>query len=308
LGYFPLQGLAIKYISAALAKEIGPLAGSIDLIHNCRIGREGLSYASYQVARQHDIPFVLTPVHHPRWSGWLHRYYLELYRKADAIIALTESERSLLCSLGVAEKRIFVTGMGPILSQNVEPARFRTTYRLGDDPFVLFLGQKYAYKGIEPLLMAADLVWKNHPKTRFIFIGPRTNFSRKLFKNIKDNRILELDTVDLDTKTDAIAACTLLCVPSSQESFGGVYTEAWSLGKPVIGCNIPAVSEVISPGRDGFLVTQDPDSISEHIHSLLSDPSLCEGQGKVGYSKVLSRYSWPIIASLTEEAYNSVIG
>jgi len=305
--YYPLQGMALKYISAALAKEIEPMAESVDLIHSCRIGREGLSYASYQVAQQHDLPFVLTPVHHPRWSGWLHRYYLNLYRKADAIIALTESERNLLSSLGVAEKRLFVTGMGPVLSRNEDAMRFRAAYHLGEDPIVLFLGQKYAYKGIEPLLKSAQLVWQKHPKVRFVFIGPRTNYSVKLFKNIKDNRLLELGTVDLDTKTDAIAACTLLCVPSSQESFGGVYTEAWSLGKPVIGCNIPAVAEVISHGEDGYLVKQEPDSIAEHIQLLISDPAMCESMGKAGCLKVLNRYSWPRIASLTEEAYNSVI-
>jgi glycosyltransferase involved in cell wall biosynthesis len=308
LFYYPLQGMALKYISAALAKEIEPMAESVDLIHNCRIGREGLSFASYQVAQQHDLPFVLTPVHHPRWSGWLHRYYLNLYRKADAIIVLTESERSLLSSLGVAEKRLFVTGIGPILSQNEDAMRFRTAYHLGEDPIVLFLGQKYAYKGIEPLLKAAQLVWQKHPQTRFVFIGPRTNYSEKLFENIKDNRLLELGTVDLDTKTDAIAACTLLCVPSTQESFGGVYTEAWSLGKPVIGCDIPAVAEVISHGKDGFIVKQESDSIAKYIYTLISDPAMCESMGEAGRLKVLNRYSWPRIASLTEEAYNSVIG
>jgi glycosyltransferase involved in cell wall biosynthesis len=59
---------------------------------------------------------------------------------------------------------------------------------------------------------------------------------------VNDPRILELGSVDLQTKTDALEACTLLCLPSTQESFGGVYTEAWSFKKPVIGCDIPAVS------------------------------------------------------------------
>jgi hypothetical protein len=35
---------------------------------------------------------------------------------------------------------------------------------------------------------------------------------------------------------------------------GGVYTEAWSFCKPVIGCPIPAVSELIVEGVDGCLV------------------------------------------------------
>ena len=72
-------------------------------------------------------------------------------------------------------------------------------------------------------------------------ITPRTPFSQKFFtQQPPDPRLIELGTVDLQQKTNALAACTLLCLPSTQESFGGVFTEAWSFEKPVIGANIPA--------------------------------------------------------------------
>ena len=41
-----------------------------------------------------------------------------------------------------------------------------------------------------------------------------------------DPRIHRLGSLNLQQKTNALAACTLLCVPSTQESFGCVYTEA----------------------------------------------------------------------------------
>src|SRR5664279_1240090 len=85
----------------------------------------------------------------------------------------------------------------------------------------------YAYKGLAAILSAAPLVWRRRPEARFVFVGPRTNYSLSLFKHLTDRRILELEAVSLQDKTDALGACTVLCVPSSQESFGGVYTEAW---------------------------------------------------------------------------------
>jgi hypothetical protein len=45
----PLQGPALARIASELARELAPLAAEADLIHNCRIGREGLSFASLQV-------------------------------------------------------------------------------------------------------------------------------------------------------------------------------------------------------------------------------------------------------------------
>lgn len=307
LAYYALQGPSLDRIAAALAVEIAPWAAQADLIHNCRIGREGLSYASFKVARQRDIPFVLTPVHHPRWSGWLHRYYQRLYRLADAVIALTEAERRILVRLGVAEERIHVTGMGPVLAESGDAERFRTLHGLGGDPLVLFLGEKFAYKGMAALLDAARQVWQRFPETRFVFLGPRTPYSRRLFKGALDPRILELDTVSLQEKTDALAACTLLCVPSSQESFGGVYTEAWSLARPVIGCNIPAVAEVIKNGVDGFLVDQQPDQVADCIKLLLQNPGQAQIMGEAGRRKVMERYTWERLALHTEQVYQQIV-
>jgi glycosyltransferase involved in cell wall biosynthesis len=301
--YYALQGPALRRIAAAIADEVRPLADGVDIVHNCRIGREGLTAASLQLARERRLPFVLTPVHHPRWSGWLHRHYQRLYREADAVIALTSAEREVLAGLGVARDRLFVTGHGPILAVSPDGARYRALRGWGDEPVVLFLGQKYAYKGVAALREAASLVWRTYPDARFAFVGPRTDHSRRLFARETDPRIHEADAVDLQEKTDALAACDVLCLPSTQESFGGTFTEAWSLGRPVLGADIPAVREVVDDGTDGFLVSPTPAAIAERLVRLLSDPVLRRQMGDAGRAKVDRLYSWPLLARKTEEVY-----
>jgi glycosyltransferase involved in cell wall biosynthesis len=267
--YYAVQGPALRRIASALADVMRPWAGNADLIHNCRIGREALSYASLQLARELDIPFVFTPVHHPRWGGWLHRHYQALYRQADAVIALTVQEKQLLIGLGVPERKVFVTGMGPVLAQTSNARRFRQQYGLGEAPVVLFLGQKYAYKGLAALLAAARSVWRRHADVRFVFIGPRTPYSRRVFQNGVDARILELDAVDLQTKTDALAACTILCVPSTRPDAGAI--------------------------ADGLL-------------QMLDQPAQADAMGQRGREKVAARFSWPRLAELTEAVYAHVLG
>ncbi len=305
--YHLAQAPALARIAAALADEIEPFGASADVLHNCRIGREGLSFASWQVACRRGVPFVLTPVHHPRWGTWLHRQYHALYRRADAVIALTDGEKQALIRLGVPEKRVHVTGMGPVLAPTYDGQRFRDEYGLGADPMVLFLGQKYRYKGVGEVLRAAPLVWQRWPETRFVFIGPRTPFSRRLFGDVADQRILELGTVSLQAKTDALAACDLLCVPSTQESFGGVFTEAWSLGRPVIGADIPALRSVIDNGHTGLLVDQQRRAIAQAVLTLLEQPQLRDQMGREGRKKVDRCYSWPRLAQLTEAVYEQVL-
>ncbi|HSJ53999.1 MAG TPA: glycosyltransferase family 4 protein [Anaerolineae bacterium] len=304
--YYVAKGLAIACLSNLLLTHLEPVADGLDLVHNGRVGREGLSFASQKLARRLDVPFVLTPFHHPRWTGWNYRHYIDLYRRADAVIALTEAEKQELIRLGVEARRIFVTGMGPILAGSPCPEAFRRRYDL-HGPIVLFLGQKYRYKGVSTLLQAAPLVWARVPDAHLVFIGPRTRHSEFLFARHAERRILELGGVDLQTKTDALAASTLLCLPSTQESFGAVFTEAWMLEKPVIGGKTPAVSEIIDEGVDGYLVEQDPAALAERIIYLLEHPRIGEEMGRQGKRKTVARYTWQRLARRTEEIYETIL-
>ncbi|MFI5273901.1 MAG: glycosyltransferase family 4 protein [Ktedonobacterales bacterium] len=276
-----------------------------DIVHGVRVGREPLYVAGQRFARRLGVPFVFTPLHHPRWVGPRYRVYLDLYRQADALIALTDHERALYEALGVCPERIHVSGIGPVLPATADGARFRAHHNIAG-PLILFVGQKYPYKGYEDLLTAAQVVWQRRPEVVFAFLGPRTATSRRTFTSINDPRIVELDTVDLQTKGDALDACDILCVPSEQESFGGVYTEAWSYGKAVIGCDIPAVREVIADGTDGIVVPRhSPSALAAQLDRLLGDPAYRSRLGESGRSKVAARYTWEHIAAGVERLYDT---
>jgi glycosyltransferase involved in cell wall biosynthesis len=139
-------------------------------------------------------------------------------------------------------------------------------------------------------------------------VGPQSKYSRLLFSSVNDRRIHNLGEVDLRTKTAALASCEFLCLPSSQESFGGVYVEAWALGKAVVGGRIPPIAELISEGKDGLLSSQDPPQLGSAISLLLADPELCRRMGSAGSLKVAARYTWERIATRTAKVYEDLIG
>lgn len=306
LGYYLVQRQAASRLGHVLARHLVNWSGKVDLVHNIRGGREPLSVGSLQVARALHVPFVLTPLHHPRWVGWRYRVYLDLYRQADALVALTEYERSALIRLGAAPERVHVTGTGPVLADSADPMRARQKYGLSG-PFVLFLGQKYPYKGLRPLLDSASRVWRTHPGVNFVFVGPRTDHSKTLFRGVNDPRVREFGVVELQDKTDLLAACDVVCVPSSQESFGGVLVEGWSFRKPVIAGPAPAAREVIADGRDGFFVReQTPAPIAQRLMWLFDHPERAHEMGRRGAEKVESRFTWEKLAARTEDIYASL--
>jgi glycosyltransferase involved in cell wall biosynthesis len=315
LGYYAIKSIAIKQIANILIPKIEPLAKSCRLIQNSRIGREPLTFASLHVARQLDIPFVFVPYHHPRWVGWNYQQYINLYHQADALIALTNAEKRTLIELGVAEERIFVTGNGPNLAEKANAIQFRQMLEIPQNaPIILFLGQKYRYKGFTHLAEAAKIIWHKWLDAYFVFVGPRTRFSQRFFNRQNPvtvrnspSRLIELGTIDLQQKTNALAACTILCVPSNQESFGGVYTEAWMFNKPVIGADIPAVREVIDDGINGYVVLQEANIIAERIDYLLTNPVVAEQMGRAGHEKTLRDYNWDVLAGKTAKIYESLL-
>jgi glycosyltransferase involved in cell wall biosynthesis len=306
------QGAAIEHISNVLFKHLQTLVSewlgaAPGIVHNSRVGREGLTVASLKLAHALDIPFVLTPNHHPRWKGWLYRHYLNVYRAADAVIVYSQYEHDELCRLGVSPARIHRLGIGPILSPTSDGTTFRQRFKVPPDaPMVLYLGQKHAYKRFTLILDAMSHVWAHYPQTRFVFIGPRTSYSQSVFRSVpRDARLLELDTVDLQTKTDALAACEVLCVPSGQESFGGVYIEAGQMGKPVIGGDAPAIREVIREGKTGFIVGPDASILAERLIEIIADPDLRASFGQAG-QVIAQHYQWADLGAQLAHVYTTL--
>jgi glycosyltransferase involved in cell wall biosynthesis len=306
--YYLRQRGAAHELARMLEADIIRACGSAwDIVHGVRIGREPLYLAGRSLARRIGAPFVFTPLHHPRWEGWRYRIYLDLYRDADALIALTESEARRYEALGVARERIGLHGIGPVLPPSASGERFRATHGVRG-PLVLFLGQKYPYKGWKPLLAVAPRIWRQWPDVTFAFLGPRTAVSRRAFASIHDARIIELDAVDLQTKGDALAACDVFCLPSVQESFGGVYTEAWAYAKPVIGCAIPAVRDVIADGVDGLLVAPgSADELAQRLQWMMEHPERRAAMGRAGQAKVERDYNWARITEALERVYQQAL-
>ena len=83
------------------------------------------------------------------------------------------------------------------------------------------------------MLDAARLL-SNRKDTLFVFAGPDVRNNSRAFARAPKN-VRWLGSVPHELRDSLLSACTVLCVPSSRESFGSVVVEAWACGKPVVG-------------------------------------------------------------------------
>ena len=276
-----------------LAGELGPVAQGASIVHNVFMGREAFSLGLLLATRRAGGRFVFTPLWHQRPLGWSSPAFVELYRRTDRVVAMTNTEADWLRAHGARKDTLRVIPIGPMNDPDAsaEPAR----QLLGDRRIVLFLGQLHEYKGYRQLLAAAAH-FDDRGDVLFVFAGPDLRGHARVFSNAPAN-VRYLPSVDDAMRNALLQACTVLCVPSSRESFGLVAIEAWNCGKPVIGGPAAATRDLIDDGVDGFIVAQEAGAIEARLRTLLDDPDRARQMGAQGRVKVQARFAWPAIAA-----------
>ena len=87
---------------------------------------------------------------------------------------------------------------------------------------------------------------------------------------------------------------SLYSMPSRQEGFGLVYTEAMWHGLPCIGSNADAAREIIDDGETGLLIPYgDVEATANALSSLLADPDRRARMGELAFSRVRERFLFP---------------
>lgn len=303
-GLLGLAADATTLLDLMRSEVLRRYAADREVIHN--VGREYID-SSLEVARELDLPLVLTPLPHPgQFHGGDSASDFARYRRAAAITAMTPWERGWYIAHAVEPSRVVVTGMGPNAALSRNGMSFRRDQGIpAEAPLVLYIGRKERYKGYIQLLDASELVWQKHPDARFVFIGIDGFYSTFFddFARYRDERIVNIETASEETKGSALHACDVFAMPSRHETFGLGYLEAWMHERPVIGGDIPPLHDVISHGVDGLLVRQRADEVAGAIVRLLDDPLERAAMGRAGRAKVIARWDWDRVIDRVENAY-----
>ncbi|OAR25706.1 hypothetical protein A8W25_09125 [Streptomyces sp. ERV7] len=277
-----------------------------DLVHAVDAFQPENIRTGLRLARAWGVPFAVTPASAP--DVWPHRAaVLEGCRRADAVFVLTDAERDMLRAEGVADSVLHRIGQGAHLPGTADPEGFRAAHGISG-PVVLFLGRKMRSKGYRVLLEATRHVWARHPEAHFVFLGPRWDEDwAQWFAAHADPRITELDRVDEDTKLSALAACDLLCLPSTVDVFPLVFVEAWMCGKPVIGSAFMGSAEVIADGRDGLIVPPAARPVADAVSRLLADPAERARMGREGHDRARRELTWDAVAAQVHRVYTELV-
>ena len=294
--YNATSGIAVWMFNRVFMRKLLPFVDWADLIHYDGTGMQLVGYAGVALAKRLSKPYIILPhAHIGRWGDG--PIDIELYKNADMVITATEYEKKMMEQKGVAKERLTVIGGAPLLSSIYDADWFRRRYNIRKN-MVLFIAKKTEAKGYYALRAAVPIVLKEIPDTSFVLIGYGIALP-------EEDGVVEIGFVDEFEKTSALAACDIFCMPSIAESFGIVFIEAWAMGKPVIGGDIPTLRELI--GEGGLVTSQNPEEIADKILFLLRHKEIRLKMGIRGKKKAKEKYTWEKITEETGDIYKRFI-
>lgn len=181
----------------------------------------------------------------------------------------------------------------------------------GAAPRALFIGRLAAYKGIDVLLRALELV----PELRLdvVGVGPEGPRLRTLAQALAvTDRVRWYGEYPDEDLPRRMADADFLVLPSVTvaEMFGLVLLEAMAAGRPVVTTALPsAVREVNVPGVTGLEVPlRDPQALADAMSMLVHDPDLRHRLGAAGRERVLQHFTRRAMAERHIALYSRVLG
>lgn len=281
-----------------------------DIVHHIGQATALVGFAAERAARFQRISFLIEPTCHPFQAGDApldHR----LFRRADRLLVHTQFEADHFRSLAY-QMPIDIVGNGIEDRADGNGARFRQQTGISGD-IVLYIGRKDPDKGYPLVIEAFRHLRLKMPEVSLVCIGPPGGVQN----TEAQPGLFDLGFASEQTKHDALAACTCLCVPSVGESFGLIYMEAGRYAKPVVARRLPVLEELLENGRAGLLVgTPDTtrnaveltaEELAASLYQLLSSPEECARLGQ-HCRRVSDKFVWPEVVKRFECSYKAALG
>ena len=257
----------------------------------------------------HDLTGHLMPQLHSRANRDAERSFAEIARRADGLIAVSESTKNdAVRVLGLDPERITVIHSGvphAFFSPDPEVVKaVRKQYALSR-PYILFVGTIEPRKNVDLLLDTYESLPSSlREHFQLVIAGPAGWAAGKTLSRLA--HVKYLGYVPEAALPGLTAGATVFVYPSLYEGFGFPVAQAMASGVAVITSNVSSLPEVAGAGA--LLV--DPRSQSELHHALsrlLTSDDLRAVLAAAGRARA-EQYHWEHCAKRSLEFFEKILG
>jgi glycosyltransferase involved in cell wall biosynthesis len=291
-------------LSRALVRQLR--AASLDVLLQDELNHPSLFWLNRRLRDYVRYP-IIGIVHHLRCSearpAWQNRFYRWVEQRylgtLDGFIFNSQTTRAAVEELGGAGRPAVVAYPGgDRLRPNLTPAQIAARALRPGPLHLLFIGNLIPRKGLHALLgglscLDQDSWWLE--VVGGLNVDPAyVRAIRRQIAGVGLTRQVTLSGSLSDTELAVrLAQSHLLVVPSSYEGFGIAYLEGMGFGLPAIASTAGAAREIITHGRDGFLVSPgDAATLARHVQTLSQDRCRLLQMGLAAYQRYMAHPTW----------------
>ena len=165
-------------------------------------------------------------------------------------------------------------------------------------PYVLYLGRKETGKNVHKLIdefITAKELGFIEEKVHLVIAGGGSYSDLGRPQALERGDVIDVGYMSELDKARLIRHSTVLCQPSTNESFSIVLMEAWLLGAPVLVSSDCPVTQEHVVGSGGGLFYRGAAELGATVRALLQDSSLRTRMAVAGSEYVGVRYSWEAV-------------
>jgi glycosyltransferase involved in cell wall biosynthesis len=291
-----------------------------------------------RVIREHDINLIQTHGYKSSaigfflqlfcrrpWIGFAHgfleenrklRFYNRIerfvLRRADRIVAVSNSMKTLLTQHGVPAQKIRVIhnaiDPGEVVPDTSSEEIKRRHGLTSHQKVIGVIGRLSPEKGQMIFLRAMEKTVRSFPEAKALIIGEGQDqamlegFCRE--KGLSDHVVF----LGYQEKiANYYQVLDLLVLPSLSEGLPNTVLEAMSFGVPVLATAVGGVPEIIQNGNGIMVSPNDPGALAERMIGLLRDDALRQAIGLKGKNSLYPRFAPDSRARLIVNLYEELL-
>ncbi len=230
------------------------------------------------------------------------------YRRADAIIAVSESVKRSLAAGGLDASRIEVIPDGVPLGRQVVAASREALGIPRDAPLAIMVGALTGEKDPSTFVRAVAVAHERVPALRALLVGsgPLREQLQHEVERLGIGDVLTL-TGQRDDPDELMTAADVVVLSSTREGLGSVLLDAMAFGKPVAATAAGGIAETVVHDETGLLVAPgDSEALGDAIARIAGGRGLA-GRLAAGALARAPRYSIDEVVSRTTAVYERVL-
>lgn len=255
-------------------------------------------------ARLAGIPLVVRSRHLARPIGSVLTYKWIPHR----LITVSEFVRKQITDKGIDFDHVDIAPPAVDLPDPLPPQKLRTELALSSDDLVVgSIAVLRKAKGMDTLIEAMTPLLSVNSRLHLVIIGDGGEMQNL---QAQTNRLAIRSQVHfMGARNDVpelIGDFDVFALATHIEASGTAFVEAAAARIPVVGTDVGGVSEMMLPGKSGFLVPfGDTVALTNAIAQLLDNPELRQQMGQIGYqySIVENRFTLKALCDQTERSY-----